>query len=124
MKVKVSDLCDTPLAWAVAKILQLKIDEMSDDKTLIYYDGKPFLPDTYWDQGGPIIEQNKIDVMWGGDRWCAYTMTPDGQSQLITEGDHPLLAAMRGFVAANQVDEVDVPDDIVLDSLIYEKVVE
>lgn len=117
MKINVNELRDTPLAWAVAKVLQLEID--ATDKTVIFYEGEPFLPDTYWQQGGPIIEQNKIDVMWGGDRWSAYTMTPDGQ-QLITEGDTPLLAAMRGFVAANLGDEIDLPADLALDCLIYE----
>ena len=118
MKVKANELQDAPLAWAVAKALQLKIDDT--DTNLMFYEGEPFMPDTYWQQGGPIVEQNKIDVMWCGDRWCAYTMTTDGQSQLITEGDTPLLAAMRGFVAANLGDEVDVPDGLALDALIYE----
>lgn len=119
MKVKTDELQSTALAWAVAKVLKLEVD--ATDKTVMFYEGEPFMPDTYWQQGGPIIEQNKIDVMWSGDRWCAYTMTPDGQSQLITEGDTPLLAAMRGFVASRMGDEVNVPDDLVWDELIYEK---
>ena len=117
MKIKTSELTGSAIAWAVAKVLQLKIDDT--EKNVLFYEGEPFLPDTYWNQGGPIIEQNKIDVMWGGDRWSAYTMTPDGQ-QLITEGDTPLIAAMRGFVAANLGDEIDLPADLALDCLIYE----
>lgn len=117
MKFKTDELQSTALAWAVAKVLKLEIDDT--DKTVMFYEGEPFMPDTYWQQGGPIIEQNKIDVMWSGDRWCAYTMTPDGQ-QLITEGDTPLLAAMRGLVAANLGDEIDLPVDLAFDCLIYE----
>lgn len=57
-------------------------------------------PTQYWEQGGQIIEREKIDVMWSGDRWSAYCMTPDGEQQLVTEGATPLIAAMRCYVAS------------------------
>ena len=61
---------------------------------------------TDWSQGGAIIEREKIDVMWCGDRWCAYTAdaecTTGDDRQLVTEGNTPLIAAMRGYVASRQ----------------------
>lgn len=114
MKIKTSELRDTPLAWAVAKILQLEIDDT--EKTVLFYEGEPFLPDTYWQQGGPIIEQERIELRGDGDGgWIAYDNLNPEQA-----GPTPLVAAMRCYVASRLGSEVDVPDDLVWDELIYE----
>ena len=64
---------------------------------------------TSWQEGGPIIERGKLDVMWCGDRWCAYAMTPDKHD---CYGPTPLIAAMRCFVASRLGDEVEVPEEL------------
>jgi len=85
--------------------------------------GQPFdthwlywTPSTDWLQGGAIIEREKIDVMWCGDRWCAYTAdaecTTGDDRQLVTEGATPLIAAMRGYVASKLGDEVELPEEL------------
>ncbi len=112
MKVKTSDLTGAPLAWAVAKILQLKIEI---HETVIFYDGELFFPDIYWDQGGPIIEQQGIAIKNNGDDWSAKV-----GAWVWMSGPTPLIAAMRGFVAANLGDEIDLPVDLAFDCLIYE----
>jgi hypothetical protein len=127
MKIKTSELTGAALDWAVAKcervddyiLYESFMTRWGDDE------GDTYQYSTDWAQGGPIIEREKIDVMWCGDRWCAYTMTPDGQSQLITEGETPLIAAMRGYVASKLGEEVEVPDDVLkdaeLDALVYDR---
>lgn len=121
MKVQVNELRDTPLAWAVAKILQLKIDDT--EKSVLFYEGEPFMPDVYWHQGGPIIEQEEIFLaksILGG--WTASIYTNDGGVRCTLHGgETPLIAAMRCYVASKLGDEFDVPDDLVWDELIYEK---
>jgi hypothetical protein len=109
MKVKTSELTGAALDWAVAHCEGI-VWEQGDLDAGEY--GPGFAPATDWAHGGPLIEREKIDVMWCGDRWCAYTMTPDGVSQLITEGDTPLIAAMRGYVTSTLGDEIDVPEDL------------
>ena len=65
-----------------------------------------------WDMAGPIIEREKLDVMWCGDRWCAYAMTPDKETQLVDEGPTPLIAAMRCYVASRLGDTIDIPEEL------------
>ena len=71
---------------------------------------------TDWAQGGAIIAREKIDMMWRGDRWCAYTAdaecTTGDDRQLVTEGATPLIAAMRGYVASKLGDEVELPEEL------------
>ena len=102
--MKTDELTGKRLNWAVAKA----IGEYSPTAVPEY--------STDWAHGGPIIEREKIDVMWCGDRWCAYTAdaecTTGDDRQLVTEGATPLIAAMRGYVASKLGDEVELPEDI------------
>ena len=101
--MKASELQGDALDWAVELIQQGE-----KAKRLNY----PAPYSAEWEYGGPIIEGEKIDVMWCGDRWCAYTMTPDKEAQLQTEGTTPLIAAMRGYVASKLGDEVELPEEL------------
>ena len=139
MKRKTSDLTSYALDWAVAKCegLPLKLDPMGFRKDSPesmqagwwVWDGEGqnqiighrktrrgeedgYSPSTDWTQGGPIIEREKLDVMWCGDRWCAYAMTPDKETQLVDEGPTPLVAAMRCYVATRLGEEVDIPQEL------------
>ena len=82
------------------------------DRVVAKYEGADgfYAPSRKWAQGGAIIEREKIDVMWCGDRWCAYTMC--GDKQLVTEGDTPLITAMRGYVASKLGDEIELPEEL------------
>ena len=76
-----------------------------------------FEPSSRWEQGGPIIEREQIslaftdmegmigDQVGVGPRWFAGC--PRMRRSSI-EGDTPLVAAMRSFVAAIFGDEVDL----------------
>jgi hypothetical protein len=112
MKIKTSELTGAALDRAVLQSL----DEGSSDLkggTEHYADELWGEFSTWWSQGGPIIEREKIDLVWqssGDDVWTAYLGEHDEHRQT---GPTPLIAAMRCFVASKLGDEVDVPDELV-----------
>ena len=110
--MKTSELTGAALDWAVAKCEG--INYVKDDVRFRGAYARKYSTD--WAQGGPIIEREKIDVMWCGDRWCAYTAdaecTTGDDRQLVTEGDTPLIAAMRGYVTSKLGDEVELPEEL------------
>ena len=61
-------------------------------------------PSTEWDQGGPIIEREEIQLVprANGEQWAA------GIDQCVKGGDTALIAAMRCYVASKFGE--DVPD--------------
>jgi len=80
-------------------------------------------PSTDWEQGGPIIEREKIDISYwtSGNAWhgaCPGRMRYDCEGEYIdgsdghSDGPTPLIAAMRCFVASRLGDEVDVPEEL------------
>ena len=111
MKVKPSDLTGAALNWAVARA------KGNSGNFFIYS------PSTDWEQGGPIIEQEEIFLAkstLGG--WTASIYTHDDRVRCtLQDGETPLIAAMRCYVASKLGEEVDVPDDLVWDELIYDK---
>ena len=107
MKVKVDSLIGKALDWAVAMAENPNREQYVLDIVAFGYH-----PSIDWYDGGIIIEREKIDVLWSGGEWCAYTMTSDGESQLVTDGPTPLIAAMRGYVASRFGDEIEVPEEL------------
>ena len=114
MKIKTADLIGPALDWAVAqcegKIYGYKHQLVDDCRGVI-----PYSPSTDWAIGGPLIEQECLDV-----RVFAEHGAPDGGPYWISErhpavghGPTPLIAAMRCVVASRLGDEVDVPDELV-----------
>lgn len=74
------------------------------------------LPDLSWHTCGPIIERESISVVRQGDNpeWVASVYNyPEDDWHLHTEGDTPLIAAMRCFVASKLGEEIDVPEELV-----------
>jgi len=84
-----------------------------------FVDGRVFAPSTDWSQGGPIIERERIAIVFhlGEDCWDAYHdgsyTGPDGQVDCDyshdAEGPTPLIAAMRAYVASKLGDTVELP---------------
>jgi hypothetical protein len=120
MKIKTNELTDRALDWAVAKC------EGPNSVAACYYiDGLPvyldeapipeWMPSTSWDQGGPIIERERICLTHPKyDCWTA--IGQDGTDLDIPlyqeDGPTPLIAAMRCFVASRLGDEVDIPEEL------------
>ena len=109
MKIKTADLIGPALDWAVAKCLQPGYEEWR----LIRWIEHGLAPSTNWAQGGPIIEQECMDILClagGDDGWQAdkYLHT----EQVIRFGHTPLVAAMRCFVASRLGDEIEIPEEL------------
>lgn len=68
-------------------------------------------PSTRWDHGGPIIEQEHIELQLLGDDWGANIWPAEPEESLyIWSGPTPLIAAMRCYVASVYGDEVPDAD--------------
>ena len=106
--MKTSELTGTDLNKAVAECLGIEHTRFQGQ--VVDQFGNPLMYDDDWSLAGEIIEREKIDVMWCGDRWCAYTMC--GDKQLVTEGNTPLITAMRGYVASKLGDEIELPKEL------------
>ena len=108
--MKTAELTGAALDWAVAKAEGKK---PSIERNLIWTRGKNtpyalFQPSKDWAQGGPIIERERIDVLYEHDlRWIAVP-----QKGIESYGPTPLIAAMRCYVASVLGDTVDIPEEL------------
>jgi len=98
--MKTSELTGGALDWAVAKCEDFPVRNGFDDNCPEY--------STNWEQGGPIIEREKLEIAWFNSAWCCST----SHSGDLYYGPTPLIAAMRCYVASKLGDEVDVPDEL------------
>ena len=102
MKVKTQDLTGAALDLAVARAWYGYEYKMPT----------PFFnPSVEWNQGGPIIERERIDIEHdpANKEWSACWFGSDEYRGAI--GPTPLIAAMRCYVASRLGDEVDVPKE-------------
>ena len=81
-------------------------------------DGTHYSPSTNWAQGGPIIEREKISLIWmqfsDEQYWLASidVGTLEAPKECEARGDAPLIAAMRCYVLSKLGDEVQIPEGI------------
>lgn len=132
-KVKVFEAQGAALDWLVAKCeghlpeyhRNYTVAEERDGirwytisiETLYHREGRDFRPkyspSSDWSQGGPIIEQNLIQLHTlfhidsGKVGW--FCEMPPG---FVGRGYTPLVAAMRCYVASKMGEEVEVPDEL------------
>jgi hypothetical protein len=109
--MKTSELTGAALDWAVAKCEGLTVNI---DGGMVRLIGQPFdrhydfwAPSTDWEQGGPIIERERIELEHDGHTWWARIRADDDYT-----GPTPLIAAMRCYVASKLGDEVEVPEEL------------
>jgi hypothetical protein len=113
--MRTSELTGAALDWAVAKCERADSDVHGG---VVWLGTKrPFSPSVDWSQGGPIIEREKINLIYHPDidcsrgevhqRWLASVVTNS------VSGPTPLIAAMRCYVASRLGDEVEVPPELV-----------
>ena len=106
--MKTNELTGVALDWAVAKCEGL----LHDDGTVSDY----WQPSELWEQGGPIIEREGMDLRMNGPReWCASMWWDDENSvgDIRMDGPTPLIAAMRCYVASKLGDEIDLPKELI-----------
>lgn len=75
----------------------------------------PWKPSTSWDQGGPIIEREKIELIPPANEsdleWVAVWYKCEDAG--MQGGTSPLIAAMRCYVTSKLGDTVEVPDELI-----------
>jgi hypothetical protein len=116
MKIKTNELTRRALDWAVCASLPDASGLMRQiiDRPITYVAKYS----TDWSQGGPIIEQERIDVlgMVKGESgpWTACLRKKDEAPpwRHIAEGPTPLIAAMRCYVTSTLGPEVEIPEEL------------
>lgn len=111
--IKVSELQGAALDWAVAQ---------AEGNVRLQYDSRegliinnvlgwiPYRPSVAWQQGGPIIERERVHVApasW--NEWIAAILPP---REAQGTGPTPLIAAMRCYCASKLGDEVEIPEEL------------
>ena len=121
MKLKVAETTNIQLDWLVAKCEGFNAEALVQlVKKVPGKDYGCFLTkySTDWAQGGPIIEQELIDLHsssggdWTAEKWEYEVTSGGGTNTHIAFGPTPLIAAMRCFVSSHLGDEVAVPKEI------------
>jgi hypothetical protein len=115
MKIKTSELIGPALDWAVAKCEGFKYELYEHNRKKWengLYRPRHWQPSTDWAQGGPIIEQERIDIGWnfGGESCEARCYLIDEMAPMY--GPTPLIAAMRALVQRKLGDEIDIPEQL------------
>ena len=95
-QVKTSELTGAALDWAVAKC---------EGNMLAH----PY--STLWQQGGPIIERERIGLTYADSVPSWYATSQQGK-RFLRLGPTPLIAAMRCYVASKLGDTVEVPEEL------------
>ena len=110
MNIKTSELVGHALDWAVAKCEGYKEKDFClDDKYFRDEDDIWYSPSTDWAQGGPIIEREMIELIPIIDNlWDAMYQV----QHISSEGQTPLIAAMRCYVANKLGNEIKIPDNL------------
>jgi hypothetical protein len=105
MPIKVSELTGPALDWAVWSCIKPDDEYLQARRKCCPYSSN-------WAQGGPIIEQEKINISVSATApWMAWVYDGLEMTWLI-DGPTPLIAAMRCFVSANLGDEVEIPREL------------
>lgn len=104
--MKAFELTGAALDWAVARCEGV-VKGDSLDVGFIREGG--YSSSTDWQQGGPIIEREKIELFMRDEEWFAYSSfsTPED-----FHGDTPLIAAMRCYVASKLGDNINIPKEL------------
>ena len=102
--MKTSELQGAALDWAVAKC--------SGTTMMAFFTRNEYAPSTDWEQGGPIIERERIrlDCPWNPGPYEALCKI-DGVTAWC-EGSTALIAAMRCYVTSKLGEEVEIPEGL------------
>ena len=108
MQIKTNELTRTALDWTVA------VAEGHDMEFFQVVDA--FMPSIDWQEGGPIIEREWLDVTpWPNesDEDFRWQCKQHDSIECVAFGPTPLIAAMRCYVASMMGEEVEVPHELV-----------
>jgi hypothetical protein len=112
VKIRTSELIGPALDWAVAKCAGEFDWNLGAKRFLYLHKYSELRYSTDWDQGGPIIEREKLRLDPRDSEWQANSWNEAHQDFDTSYGPTPLIAAMRCYVASKLGDEVDVPEKL------------
>lgn len=108
--MKVTSLTQDQLDFWVAKARSIELSAAPDGKGYLYIPHpsiapRQWAPTRLWSQGGPIIEEAKIDLNWDWEESAEWTASiePD----INTQGKTVLEAAMSAYVISKLGEEVE-----------------
>ena len=110
--MRTAELTGITLDWAVAKCEGV-INGNALDVGFILEFG--YTPSTDWEQGGAIIECERLSITPRDGYWEAYyhdNLFKDDGSDYFKIGTTPLIAAMRCYVASKMGDYIEVPKEL------------
>lgn len=118
MKIKTEELTGNALDWAVAKCEEPSGRDNAEQFLRDHRIGFTTRYSANWSQGGPIIEREKIRLVFRdlgeASYWCAEAHEAyQGDQYIDGKGPTPLIAAMRCYVASRLGEEVEVPEELV-----------
>ena len=114
--VKISELEGAALDWAVEEAQgygnrYLEFWNIGGDKRFIYCQ-VGHSPSTHWDQGGPIIEREKISIRQWTNVPVVHAYMPLDGAEWSEDGASPLIAAMRCYVASKLGESIEIPEEL------------
>jgi hypothetical protein len=111
MKIKTNELIGAPLDFMVAKSIGRKVQ--SSCGAVYWPELCSFSPSTTWEQGGPLIEEGKMRLhcSTNGVWWASDVEYP----HYLSSGETPLISAMRCLINRAVGEEVEVPDELIVD---------
>jgi hypothetical protein len=112
--MKTSELTGAALDWAVAKCEHDDLAALNIQFPQYAKHYPKISPSTNWAQGGPIIEEQEICINSQPLPAHPWVATIYGSAQ--ASGSSPLIAAMRCYVASRLGDEVEVPDELLINT--------
>ena len=100
--MKTNEVSGAALDWAVAKCEGVI---NGDDLDIGFILERGYTPSTDWAQGGAIIEREGIALIpcWTAER-----------PGFSADGDTPLIAAMRCYVASKLGEDVEIPTEFLI----------
>lgn len=116
MKIKVSTAEGATLNWMVAKAegLNVYIPAYAEQAWIAVHDDTGIWRcpsySTDWAQGGPIIERERISIRQWINVPIVHAYMPEGEWS--SDGQSPLIAAMRCYVVSKLGEEVEAPDEL------------
>jgi hypothetical protein len=115
--MKTNELKGTLLDWAVATAEKFDIIGSKGWVHSKFGGREPYSPSTSWALGGAIIERERISIEnVEGLYWTAGLTHRDeeygGWRRAYEQGDTPLEAAMRCYVASKLGNEVEIPEGV------------
>ena len=122
MAVKTSELTGAALDWAVGNCAGVLFNLNLATKPPVMHlrhqktsHGSRWIPTQKWSQGGVIIERECISIQhcWNEDEESPAVWQASIDDTLVEEqGETPLIAAMRCYVACRLGNEIEIPKEL------------